>query len=88
MTSPADAAAILRMQQHPACAQEIKSFGVAPLVERAVRTLYPSAPGLDDQGERGHATTADAAKKVISKSGHRRNLEESLMRGNAGWALG
>src|SRR5262245_7576408 len=76
----AHAAAILGMKQHPARAQEIKSFGVAPLVKRAVRTLDPSAPGLDDQGEGGHATTADATKKVISMSGHRRNLQASPMR--------
>jgi hypothetical protein len=42
---------------------------------------------LDDQSERGHATTADAAKKVISKLGHWRNLEGLPMRCNAGWAL-
>ena len=66
LSSP-DATAILRMKQHPACTQKIKFFGIAPLVKRSVRTFYPSAPGLDDQGERGHAATADAAKKVISK---------------------
>jgi hypothetical protein len=55
------------MQQHAMRAQKIKSFAIAPLVKRAVRTLNQSAPGLDDQGERGHAATADAAKKVISK---------------------
>ena len=66
LSSP-DATAILRMKQHPMCTQKIKFFGIAPLVERSVRTLYPSAPGLDDQGERGHAATADAAEKVISK---------------------
>jgi hypothetical protein len=38
---------------------------------------------LDDQGERGHAATADAAKKVISKLGHRRNLQLLPMRCNA-----
>jgi hypothetical protein len=43
---------------------------------------------LDDQSERGHATTADAAKKVIFQLGHRRNLEGLPMRRNAGWALG
>src|SRR5215471_12009012 len=67
LTGSADATAILGMKQHPACTQEIKSFGVASLIERAVRTLDPSAPRLDDQGEGGHATTADAAKKVISR---------------------
>jgi hypothetical protein len=50
------------------------------------RILY--APSLHDQSERRHATTADAAKKVISKRGHWRNLEGLLMRCNAGWALG
>ncbi len=44
-----DAAAILRMQQHAARPQEIKSLGIAPLIERAVGTLDPPAPGLDDQ---------------------------------------
>ena len=67
LTGAADAAAILRMEQHAACAQEIESFGIASLVERAVGALDPSAPGLDDQSERGHAATADAAKKVISR---------------------
>jgi hypothetical protein len=62
-------------------------LGIAPLVERPVRTLNPSAPGLDDQSERGHATTADTAKKVISELGHWRNLEGLSMRCNAGCAL-
>jgi hypothetical protein len=88
LIGPANAATILRMEQHATCTQKIKSFGVAALVKRTVGTLNQSAPGLDDQSERGHATTADAAEKVISKPGHWRNLEESLMRGNAGWALG
>jgi hypothetical protein len=43
---------------------------------------------LDDQSEGGHATTADAAKKVISKSGHRRSLRELPMKYNSGEALG
>jgi hypothetical protein len=43
---------------------------------------------LDDQSERGHATTADAAKKVISKLGHWPNLEGLPMGCNAGWAIG
>jgi hypothetical protein len=43
---------------------------------------------LDDQSERGHATTANAAKKVIFQLGHWRNLEGLPMRCNAGWALG
>jgi hypothetical protein len=76
------------MEQHATCTQKIKSFGIASLVKRTVRTLNQSAPSLDDQSERGHATTADAAKKVISKLGHWRNLEGLLMRCNAGWALG
>jgi hypothetical protein len=33
-------------------------------------TLNQSAPSLDDQSERSHATTADAAKKVIFNLGH------------------
>ena len=88
LTGPANAAAILRMKQHATRTQEIKSFGIAPLVERAVGTLDPSAPGLDDQGERGHAATADAAKKVISKLGHRRNLQAlpmTVQRGRGAW---
>jgi hypothetical protein len=76
------------MEQHTTCTQKIKSFGIAPLVERPVRTLNQSTHGLDDQSERGHATTADAAKKVISELGHWRNLEGLPMRCNAGWALG
>jgi hypothetical protein len=88
LTGPANATAILRMKQHPTCTQKVKSFGVAPLVKRAVRTLHPSAPGLDDQGEGGHATTADAAKKVISKSGRRRNLQALPMTCNLGGAIG
>jgi hypothetical protein len=76
------------MEQHTACAEKIKSFGIAPLVERSVRTLNQSAPGLNDQSERGHATTADTAKKVISESRHWQNLEGLPMRCNAGWALG
>jgi hypothetical protein len=43
---------------------------------------------LDDQGERGHAATPDAAKKVIFKLGHRRNLQALPMRCNEGGALG
>jgi hypothetical protein len=58
------------MKQHTACAQEIKPFQIAPLIERSVGTLDPSAGRLDEQGERGHATTADAAKKIVSKQGH------------------
>jgi hypothetical protein len=58
------------MEQHTTCTQKIKSFGIAPLVERPVRTFNQSTPGLDDQSERGHATTANAAKKVISELGH------------------
>src|SRR6266481_2770907 len=57
---------------------------LARLVERAVRTLDPIAPGLNDQSEGGHATTADAAKKVISKPGHWRNLQALSVKCNAG----
>src|SRR5262245_22928345 len=81
LTGPADATAVLGMQQHPARTQEIESFGVASLIKRAVRTLDPSAPRLDDQGEGGHATAADATKKVVSKLRHRRNLQASPVRG-------
>jgi hypothetical protein len=76
------------MKQHAMRTQKIKSLGVASLVKRAIRTLNPSAPGLDDQGERGHAATTDAAEKVISKVRHWRNLEGLLMRCNAGQAIG
>src|SRR5207344_640336 len=65
LTGPRNTTAILGMKQHTTCTQKIKSLGIAPLVERPVRTLNPSTPGLDNQSERGHATTADAAKKVI-----------------------
>jgi hypothetical protein len=88
LTGPANATAILRMKQHTTRTQKIKSFGIAPLVERAVRTLNPSTPGFDDQSEGGHATTADAAEKVISKLGHRRNLHALPMKCNEGEALG
>src|ERR1700720_2116389 len=84
LTRPGNATAILRMKHHAMRAQKIKSFGIASLVKRPVGTLNPSAPGLDDQSERGHAATADAAKKVISKVRHWRNLEGLLMRCNAG----
>src|SRR4051794_24606864 len=75
------------MQQQALRAQKVESLGIAPLVERAVRTLDPSAAGPDDQGERGHATTADAAKKVISWGEHRRNLQAPPMKCNAGEAM-
>ena len=88
LTGPGNATAILGMKQHATCTQKIKSLGIAPLVERPVRTLNQSTFGLDDQSERGHATTADAAKKVISKLGHWRNLEGLPMGCNAGWAIG
>src|SRR5262245_26874432 len=88
LTGPRNAAAILGMQKNTTCTQKIESFGIASLVERPVRTLNRSTHGLDDQSERSHATTADAAKKVVSESGHRRNLEGLSMRCNAGWTLG
>ena len=87
LTGPTNAAAILRMQQH-ATWRKIKPFCIATLVKRAVRTLYPSTPGLDDQCKRGHTATADAAEKVISKLGHRRNLQALPMRYNSIGALG
>jgi hypothetical protein len=76
------------MEQHTTRTQKIKSFGIAPLVERPVRTLNSSTTGLDDQSEWRHSTTANAAKKVIFQLGHWRNLEGLLMRCNAGRALG
>ncbi len=88
LTGPRNATAILGMKLHATCTQKIKSFRIAPLVERPVRTLNQSTLRLDDQGERSHATTADAAKKVISKRGHWRNLEGLVMRCNAYWSLG
>jgi hypothetical protein len=78
-----DAAAILWMKQHPSRTQKIKSLGISPLIKRPVGTLDPSAPRLNDQGERGHAATPDAAKKVVSKLGHRRNLQLLPVRCNA-----
>ena len=69
------AAAILRMQQHAMGAQKIKSFAVATLVERAVGALDPVAPAFHDQSERGHSAPADAAKKVLSRLGHRQNVK-------------
>src|SRR5215472_620248 len=74
LTGSAHATAILRMEQHAACTQKIESFGIASLVKRAVGALNPSSPRLNDQSERGHATAADAAKKIISESGHWRIL--------------
>src|SRR5262249_23686083 len=88
LTGPADAAAILPMEQHAPCAQKIKPFGIASRVERGVGPLDPSALGFDDQGERGHAATADTAKKVVSGLGHRWNLRGLPTRGNAAWAPG
>jgi hypothetical protein len=76
------------MEQHTTCTQKIESFGIAPLVERPIRTLNPSTASLNDQSERGHATTAHAAKKVIFQLGHWQNLEGLPMRCNAGWSLG
>jgi hypothetical protein len=76
------------MEKHTIRTQKIKSFAVAPLVKRAVRTLNQSTPSLDDQSERGHSTTTDAAKKVISDLGHWQNLEGLSMRCNVNWALG
>src|SRR5262245_17033868 len=88
LIGPANATAILRMEEHATCTQKIESFGIAALVERAVRTLNPSTPGLYNQSEGGHATAADAAEKVVSKSGHRWNLQALPMMCNAGGAFG
>jgi hypothetical protein len=71
------------MEQNAARAQKIEPFAVASLVKRAVGALDMSAPRLDDQGERSHAATADAAEKVISMLGHRRNLQTLAMRNNS-----
>jgi hypothetical protein len=62
------------MEQYATRAQEIKSFAVASLVERAVGALDMAASRLDDQCEGSHAATADATEKVISSLGHQRNL--------------
>jgi hypothetical protein len=79
-----DAAAILRVKQNSASAQKIKPGRISPLVKRSVGAFDPSAPRLDDQGERSHAATTNAAKKVISGLGHRRKLQLLLMRRNTG----
>ena len=82
LTGPRNAACpILGIKQHTTCTQKIKSFGIAPLVERPVRTFNPSTPSLDNQSERGHATTADAEKSNLSVVGHWRNLEGLPIRG-------
>ena len=52
-------------EQHTTCRQKIKSFGIAPLVERPVRTLNPSTPGLDNQSGRGSCHYRRRRKKVI-----------------------
>src|SRR5262249_20862828 len=88
LPAPHAATAVLRMEQPTTCAQKIKSFGIAPMVKRPVKPLNQPPPRLDDQSKRGHATTADAAKKVVSESRHWRNLEGLPMGCNAGWALG
>jgi hypothetical protein len=75
------------MEWYATRAQEIKSFAVASLVERAIRTLDTSAPRLDYQCEGSHAATADAAEKVISMFAHRRNLQVLPMRDNSIGAL-
>jgi len=75
------------MKRYATRAQEIKSFAVASLVERAVRALDKSTPRLDDQCEGSHAATADATKKVIFTLGHRRNLQALAMRDNSIGAL-
>src|SRR4051812_28238373 len=75
------------MQQDAPRTQKVESFGIASLVQRAIRTFDPSAFGLDDQSERGHATTSDAAKKVISWGEHWRNLQAPPMKCNAGGAM-
>ena len=83
----ANSAAILRMEQHATSAQEIKSFAVASLVERAIGTLDTSAPRLDDQREGSHAATADATEKVISMLGHRQYLQALAITDNSIGAL-
>jgi hypothetical protein len=87
LTVATNSAAILRMKRYATRAQEIKSFAVASLVERAVRALDKSTPRLDDQCEGSHAATADATKKVIFTLGHRRNLQALAMRDNSIGAL-
>ena len=88
LTVAANSAAILRMKRYATRAQEIKSFAVASLVERAVRTLDKSTSRLDDQCEGSHAATADATKKVISTLGHGRNLQALAMRDKLDWGAG
>jgi hypothetical protein len=77
----------LRMEWYAMRTQEIESFTVASLVERAVRTLDTSTPRLDDQCEGSHAATADATEKVISLLAHRRTLLLLPMRNNSIGAL-
>ena len=74
LIGPSQAAAVLRMEPHPARPEEVELFGIAPLIERAIRTLDPTASCLDDQCERGHAATAYAAEEVVSPPIHSRNL--------------
>src|SRR5262249_30529336 len=70
-----EAVAIRRMQQHAARTKKIESFGIASLVKRRVGALTPPALRLNNQSERSHAATANAAEKVISELRHWRNLE-------------
>jgi hypothetical protein len=75
------------MEHYAPGAQEIKSFRVASLVKRAVRTLDTSAPRLDDQCEGSHAATADATEKVISMLAHRQTLQALPVNDNSIGAL-
>ena len=61
--------------------------GVASLIECAIRALDPRASRLHDQGERGHAATAHAAKKVLFPPTHSRNLRALPRRCKRYWAL-
>jgi hypothetical protein len=71
------------MKRDAVRAQKIESFGIASLVEGTIGTLHATASGLDDQRERGHATAADAAEKIISSLGHRSNLQALPIKRNA-----
>ena len=59
----------------PLLAQEIEFGAVAALVERAVGAFDPAAARLDDQGQRRHAATADAAEEVIAILHHGRGVQ-------------
>jgi hypothetical protein len=82
-----NAAAVLRVKQYAARAEKLESFSVSSLIQGTIGTLDPSTPRLDDQCEGGHAATAYATEKVVSKMVHRQNLQVLPMRNNSIEAL-